>query len=116
MNWAQHIKMDYAPNLRKCLNKAKQTIFRIFQNSERNLVMHFHKTVYIPCFNNSELLEALVVGHYTSKKGTFVLMPLYQTIPIFNKKNLICKSRICFTSEFVGISKIAQFYLYQTYD
>ena len=45
MNWALHIKMDYAPNLRKCLNKAKQTIFRIFLNSERNLAMHFHKTV-----------------------------------------------------------------------
>ena len=25
MNWAQHIKIDYAPNLRKCLNNAKQT-------------------------------------------------------------------------------------------
>ena len=44
MNWALHIKMDYAPNLRKCLNKAKQTTFRTFHNSEGNLVMHFHKT------------------------------------------------------------------------
>ena len=44
MNWAEHIKMDYAPNLRKCLNKAKQTTLRTFQNSEGNLVMHFHKT------------------------------------------------------------------------
>ena len=53
MNWALHIKMDYAPNLRKCQNKAKQTTFRIFQNSERNLVMHFHKTEYrfIPQFH-----------------------------------------------------------------
>ena len=46
MNWAQHIKIDYASNLRKYLNKAKQTTFRIFQNSERNLVMHFHKTCF----------------------------------------------------------------------
>ena len=46
MDWAQNIKMDYAQNLTKCPNKAKQTIFGIFQNSERNLVMHFHKTVY----------------------------------------------------------------------
>ena len=46
MDWAPHIKMDYAQNLRKCPNKAEQTIFRIFQNSERNLVMHFHKTAY----------------------------------------------------------------------
>ena len=46
MDWGQHITMNYAQNLRKCPNKAKQTTFRIFQNSERNLVMHFHKTVY----------------------------------------------------------------------
>ena len=46
IDWAQHIKMDYAQNLRKYPNEAKQTTFRIFQNSERNLVMHFHKTVY----------------------------------------------------------------------
>ena len=36
MNWAQHIKIDYAPNLRKCLKNAKQTTFRTFQNSEGN--------------------------------------------------------------------------------
>ena len=46
MSWALHKKMNYAPNLRKCLNEAKQTILRIFPNSERNLVMHFHKTVF----------------------------------------------------------------------
>ena len=46
MVYAQYIKMNYAQNLRKCHNKAKQTIFRIFQNSERNLIMHFHETVY----------------------------------------------------------------------
>ena len=51
MDWTQHIKMDYAQNLRKCPNKAKQTIFRIFQNSKRNLVMHFHKTVYTDIFH-----------------------------------------------------------------
>ena len=52
MNWALHIKMDCVPNLRKCLNKAKRTIFRIFPNSERNLVMHFHKTVNTDIFHN----------------------------------------------------------------
>ena len=52
MDWAQNIKMDYVQNLRKCPNKAKQTIFGIFQNSERNLVMHFHKTVYTDIFHN----------------------------------------------------------------
>ena len=46
MVYAQYIKMNYAQYLRKCHNKAKQTIFRIFQISEINLVMHFHKTVY----------------------------------------------------------------------
>ena len=45
MDWAQQIMMDYA-QMRKYPNKVKQTIFRIFQNSERNLVMHFHKTAY----------------------------------------------------------------------
>ena len=45
MDWGQHITMNYAQK-RKCPNNAKQTTFRIFQNSERNLVMHFHKTVY----------------------------------------------------------------------
>ena len=53
MNWALHIKMEYATNMRKCQNKAKQTTFRIFQKSERNLVMHFQKTKYrfIPKFD-----------------------------------------------------------------
>ena len=46
MDWAQHINMDYAQNFRKCPHKDKQTTFRIFQNSERNLVVHFHKTLY----------------------------------------------------------------------
>ena len=46
MDRAQHFKMDYAENLRKCPKKAEKTIFRIFQNSKRNLVMHFHKTAY----------------------------------------------------------------------
>ena len=40
----QDVLLYYAPNLRKCLNKAKQTTFTTFQNSEGNLVMHFHKT------------------------------------------------------------------------
>ena len=52
MNWELHIKMHYAQNLRKCLNEAKKTIFRMFPNSERNLVMHFHKTVYTDIFHN----------------------------------------------------------------
>ena len=46
MVWAHHIKTDFAQKLIKCPNKAKQTIFRIFRNSERNLVMHFHKTCF----------------------------------------------------------------------
>ena len=46
MSWALHKKMNNAPNLIKYLNEAKQTIFRIFPNSERNLVMHFQKTKY----------------------------------------------------------------------
>ena len=31
MDWAQHIKMDYAQNLRKDPKKAKQTTFRKFK-------------------------------------------------------------------------------------
>ena len=31
MDWAQHIKMDYAQNLRKYPKKAKQTTFRKFK-------------------------------------------------------------------------------------
>ena len=50
--WNEMGTAYYATNLRKCLNKAKQTTFRIFQNSERNLVMHFHKTVYTDIFHN----------------------------------------------------------------
>ena len=46
MDWGQYITMNYAQNLRKYPNKTKQTTFRIFQNSERNLVMHFHRNVY----------------------------------------------------------------------
>ena len=30
MDWAQHIKMDYAQNLRKDPTKAKKLTFRIF--------------------------------------------------------------------------------------
>ena len=30
MDWAQHIKLDYAQNLRKDQTKAKQTTFRRF--------------------------------------------------------------------------------------
>ena len=47
MEWAPEIKMDYAQYLRKKSNKGLKTPFRIFQNSERNLAMHFRKTVYI---------------------------------------------------------------------
>ena len=31
IDWAQHIKMDYAQNLRKDPKKAKQTTFRKFK-------------------------------------------------------------------------------------
>ena len=44
MYWALHEKIDYAQNLRKSPMKANKTTFRIFQSSERNLVMHFQKT------------------------------------------------------------------------
>ena len=61
IDWGQHITMNYAQNLRKCPNKAKQTTFRIFQNSERSLVMHFHKTVY--------LCISYFIGPLPRKKG-----------------------------------------------
>ena len=49
-------------------------IYRILWHSNGNLVMHFHKTVNIPCFYETELWEGPGVGHPTSKKRMFVLM------------------------------------------
>ena len=55
-----------------------------------NLVIHFHKNVYIPGFLDTELWKGLGWAIILSKKGTFVLIPLNQIIPIFNKISL-CK-------------------------
>ena len=68
MDLGQLIIMNYAQNLRKCSNKAKQTNFRIFQNSERNLVMHFHKTVY-RCI-------LYFIGPNALKKGLPIFLPV----------------------------------------
>ena len=46
MDWAQHIKINIAQNLKKKIpNKTKQTTFARL-NSERNLVKHFLYTIY----------------------------------------------------------------------
>ena len=39
--------------------------------SNGNLDVHFHKTVNIPCFHETELWEGPGVSHPTSKKGMF---------------------------------------------
>ena len=46
MNWALYIISIMPQIWKNCLNMAKQRTFRTFRNSERNLVMHFHKPVY----------------------------------------------------------------------
>ena len=72
---AQHIEMNYAQNSRKCPIKVRQTTFRIFQNSQRNLVTHFHKTVYISWFHDTGLWEWLGVGPYNFRRGCFSYVP-----------------------------------------
>ena len=69
MDWTQHITMDYAQNLRKCPNKAKQSTFRKFQNSERNLVMHIFIKPYIDIFRH-------FIGPLASKMGLPNFLPV----------------------------------------
>ena len=44
MDWAQHIKMDYAQNFRKDPPKAKQTTFRRLKKTQP---AHFQKDLFI---------------------------------------------------------------------
>ena len=56
MDWAQHIKMDYAQNLRKDPKKAKQTTFRKFKE---DIACPFSQRGIYPMKPNHEIYTVL---------------------------------------------------------
>ena len=86
MDWAQHIKMDYAQNLRKDPKKAKQTTFRKFKEP---IINESNEMYWNPMKSNHEI--------YT------VLWKYVTRFPLLNNLlHIFC----------VGITKIAQFKLF----
>ena len=86
MDWAQHIKMDYAQNLRKDPKKAKQTTFRKFKEP---IINESNEMYWNPMKSNHEI--------YT------VLWKYVTRFPLLNNLlHIFC----------VGIAKIARFKLF----